>query len=85
MFLVFEQIARADGTRSEGTELGLHVSQTLAAVIGGEITVESVPGAGSTFGLQFATAGADDSAPSASSGSTDPIDQMMAPTAAPMP
>ena len=85
MFLAFEQIARADGTRSEGTGLGLHLSQTLATVIGGEITVESVPGAGSTFGLQFATAGADDSAPGVPSGPFNPIDQMMAPTAAPMP
>jgi PAS domain S-box-containing protein len=57
LFLAFEQIPSADGPPSEGTGLGLHISQTLAAVIGGEITVESVPGGGSTFGLEFAEVG----------------------------
>jgi PAS domain S-box-containing protein len=56
LFSAFEQIADARGPRSERTGLGLHISQTLAAAIGGEITVESVPRRGSTFGLEFTEA-----------------------------
>ncbi len=45
---------RADRTRpAEGIGLGLAISRDLARGMGGELTVESVPGAGSTFVLSL--------------------------------
>jgi signal transduction histidine kinase len=53
---LFQLFTQADNTltrQQEGTGLGLHLSQKLAGLLGGQITVQSAPGQGSTFTVTF--------------------------------
>jgi signal transduction histidine kinase len=53
VFDVFWQGGRFEHDRPEGAGLGLSVSRRLAQLLGGDITVTSTPGEGSTFTLRL--------------------------------
>jgi PAS domain S-box-containing protein len=49
LFEAFEQLDTGNTRPTAGTGLGLHLSRSLAKLLGGELSVESEHGAGSTF------------------------------------
>ncbi len=56
LFQAFQQLGASRKHRTEGTGLGLHLSRKLAELLGGEITLQSEFGKGSTFTLILAEA-----------------------------
>ncbi len=51
LFQAFSRVNLAESRRSEGTGLGLHLSQRLAEILGGQILMQSEYGKGSRFTL----------------------------------
>ncbi|MGZ8218589.1 hybrid sensor histidine kinase/response regulator [Methylomagnum sp.] len=53
VFQPFQRLASGRGNAASGSGLGLTISKILAEIMGGELTVESVPELGSTFSVRL--------------------------------
>ena len=53
LFQEFSQASSATASKYGGTGLGLAISKRFCQMMGGEITVESEPGRGSTFTIRL--------------------------------
>ncbi|WP_287977060.1 HAMP domain-containing sensor histidine kinase [Sphingomonas sp.] len=53
---IFEKFERVDPTEAGGNGLGLYIARRLARAMGGDLSVESVPGEGATFTLSLPAA-----------------------------
>ena len=53
LFQEFSQASSATGSKYGGTGLGLAISKRFCQMMGGDITVESEPGRGSTFTIRL--------------------------------
>ncbi len=78
--LVFERFKQGDASVSRkygGSGLGLPISRSLARLMGGDITVDSVEGAGSTFSvlLPLSVVEEQEATSKASAGSADTLDK----------
>jgi signal transduction histidine kinase len=54
---IFERFYRGQGSRAEGIGLGLAIVRSTVEAHGGQVTVESEPGAGSRFVIELPLAG----------------------------